>query len=442
MIARIADSSAAPAAAARRAARLEAQHVLWDVSSLDRIKMCGFRTAANASGVQLRVSADSSGARHGGFAGLQTCGSVWACPVCSATILAERQREIALAVQTWLDRGGAVGFATFTVKHSAKHSAVEVWDAVQAGHHAITSGRAHTAEKAALGVEVSRETITTCPAKTCGTDTAHGRRHAKFCKIGTDKVKHVLPWLRLVEVTTGDAGWHVHQHMLVFLPPGTDLDSAEDLYDDWHGRWVDGAASVGLHGSLKVNRIELIDSAKALADYFTKNTYGGPGVVTEKALKASKAAAGTSLGFELARGDLKQARFGNRNAMELLRDVVADPRRTDLALWIEFEQASVGRRQMTWAHGARLLLALTEEERTDEEIADEETGTADDAVAVIPTSVYRAQVARRRRRAALLEAVERSTSEALALLDAWGVEWMPPDEARQMAGRNVVRRTG
>jgi len=37
----------------------------------------------------------------GGFAGLSTCGSVWACGVCNAKIMARRQLEIGAGVEGW-----------------------------------------------------------------------------------------------------------------------------------------------------------------------------------------------------------------------------------------------------------------------------------------------------------------------------------------------------
>lgn len=371
----------------RRAGRFHAQRVLWSISSRPRGRCCGLR--ASGGSVELRRSEGASGA-IAGFAGLQTCGSVWACPVCSARILAERQNEVARAVAFWMLTGGRVAFLTFTVRHHAKHTLATVWDAVQAAHAAMTSGRAYQADKARLGVATTRVV-------------ASGARKGQT--VPTD----VLPWLRVVEVTQGANGWHVHQHMLVFLPAGTSKNTLADLYGAWHGRWSLGARSAGLDGSLMVNVAKFVDSSGGIGSYVTKNTYTPAEVA----------------GLEVARGDLKVARFGNRSAMQLLRDVVDGSTGADRALWAEFETVSAGRRQMTWAGGARDLLNLGAE-RDDEQIAAEEVGSGADAVCLVDPKDYRTGIALVGRRATLLDALEVSPAAAFDLLDRWGVPYRLP----------------
>ena len=174
-----------------RRARFAASRLLAGItdprwhSSLDRVKNCGRRLATGSETVQLRVTTVDSH-RVGGFAGLAYCGSVWACPCCSAKVASARQQEIEAAVSGW---AGRVAFMTYTVRHDLSMSASEVWDAVQAGHHAITSGRAHQGEKERMGVP-SPEIVTecdfttphdervVCPVAACGQDSVKGRRHA------------------------------------------------------------------------------------------------------------------------------------------------------------------------------------------------------------------------------------------------------------------------
>ena len=430
-----------------RRARFAASRLLAGItdprwhSSLDRVKNCGRRLATGSETVQLRVTTVDSH-RVGGFAGLAYCGSVWACPCCSAKVASARQQEIEAAVSGW---AGRVAFMTYTVRHDLSMSASEVWDAVQAGHHAITSGRAHQGEKERMGVP-SPEIVTecdfttphdervVCPVAACGQDSVKGRRHAarncgdgeltkrarrhaRTCRLGKP-VSFVLPWMRFVEVTLGDNGWHVHQHMLVFLEADTTDRDRDDLYAIWWARWRDGSAAVGLDGALMVNHAQWVDSPRDVARYVTKGIFE---VVPEKYTPAERAA------FEVARGDLKTGRFGNRSSMELLRDLVMNRDPSDLSLWLDFEKASKGRRQMTWAHGARALLLPDVEELTDEEIAEQELGSEVDAVADLRLSSFRRDVLEPLgRRAELLEAVEADPALALALLEEWGVEWRVP----------------
>lgn len=399
------DAGVAQRRATRRRVRYAAQSVLWRTSSLRRVRYCGKVLAASASGVELRVADGAAG-----FAGLQTCGSVWACPTCSAKVLSGRQNEVGTAVDTWRKSGGQVAMLTFTVRHNARQSAAQVWDAVSAAHKAMLTGQAAQDEKAEYGVEVSRETISDCPAKSCGTDTWHGRRYAEFCKVGTDRVRYVLPWVRVVEVTHGAAGWHVHVHMLMFLGAEVTQAGLQRLYASMWDRWNRGAQGAGLDGGLMVNTAKFFtgDAADTLADYVTKNTY----------------TAGEKAGLEVARGDLKDGRFGNRSAMQLLRDIVLQPDlervAADVDLWHEYEQASKGRRQMTWAVGARDVLGLGDEQ-SDEELAATEVGTEDDAVIRFTGTDWRDLVRVPGRRIDLLETAERSVTEACAALDRWGI---------------------
>src|SRR3954470_7277024 len=74
-----------------RAARWEALRGLWEVSSLRPVRTCGRGMMTGT--VSLKVTAQPSGC-VAGFAGVVHCGSVWACPVCSAKISAHRQGEV------------------------------------------------------------------------------------------------------------------------------------------------------------------------------------------------------------------------------------------------------------------------------------------------------------------------------------------------------------
>lgn len=388
---------------ARRRVRFAAQRMLWRHSSLKRVRFCGRHLAAGQESVQLRVTTAPDGTRRAGFAGLQTCGSVWSCPMCSARVLSHRQSEISQAVDHWDTQGGVVAMFTYTMKHNARQNLADLWSALGSGWSAITSGGVYSAEKALYGVATTRVVKT-------------GKR------AGQTVPTSVLPWLRVVEVTHGAAGWHVHVHAIVFLPEGTTNEAINDLYDAWWKRWEKGLSNVGIVGSKQVNRAEVFvgrEISRRVGNYVTKNTY----------------TAGEIAGLEAARSDLKNGRFGNRAPFEILRDIIAQtngPERVerDAALWAIFEQASKGKRQMTWAGGARTLLGL-DAEIDDETIAAEETGTVDDALLDIPADSWKAILLVAGRRATLVETAETPgindddlRSSVGVLLDRWGMEWV------------------
>lgn len=393
---------------ARRRDRFAAQRVLWRESTLESVRACGQCLAYKQVGVQLRISRNPDGTKRAGFAGLQTCGSVWSCPTCSAKILGKRQTEISTAVDYWVTQkdsepAGQVAMLTFTMKHKNGQLLKTLWSALSDGWAAITSGRVYSAEKEAYGVATTRVVKS-------------GKR------AGQTVPTHVLPWLRVVEVTHGANGWHVHAHVIVCLPAGMTEEQLQELYDAWWKRWNSGLKSAGVDGSQKVNTAEFItgrEVSKRVGTYVTKNTY----------------TAGDTAGLEAARGDLKKGRFGNRAIFQVLGDLVLQPEGSfperDAGIWAEYEQASKGRRQMTWAGGARELLCLDEVEQTDEEIASEEVGTSDDAALLIRTDAWAQITAVAGRKARLLDLAENAPLDALRLvLEGWGVhlgvEWMQP----------------
>lgn len=387
----------------RRRVRYGAQRVLWTQSSLKRVRHCGRHLAHGQDAVQARVTVAPDGSRTAGFAGLQTCGSVWSCPVCSARVLGHRQTEITQAVDAWELTGGVVAMFTFTMKHDYSQPLELLWSALGDAWSSITSGGAYAAEKVTYGVETTRVVKT-------------GKR------AGQTVPTHVLPWLRVVEVTHGAAGWHVHVHAILFLPPVTDKPQVDELYGKMWARWQSGLVSAGVDGSLQVNRAEIFvgkEVSKRVGNYVTKNTYS----------------AGQIAGLEAARSDLKNGRFGNRAPFEILRDLVLQPEGSnperDAVLWRIFEQASRGKRQMTWAGGARALLGLDVEEMTDEEIAAEELGSADDCVGDIPKDSWLAVLRVAGRRAQIVEMLEDTSipydelGVCLSVLcDRWGTEWI------------------
>lgn len=136
--------------------------------------------------------------------GVSTCSSVWACPVCSAAICAERAHDVKALVESW---GPArTVLLTCTIAHEygdllARHTrgVARAWQALWAGRGA---------EKA---------------KKTWG----------------------IGPWVRALEVTRGRNGWHAHIHAILCLD--RELPNGQYLAEDWGTRWASAVAShIGL----------------------------------------------------------------------------------------------------------------------------------------------------------------------------------------------------
>lgn len=360
-----------------RRRRYERRGLLWRESALGRVRKCGrcSRVPGGSVGVRARP-----GQGVAGLSGLVTCGSVWACPVCSAKIAARRALEVGAAVATWHSKGKPVAMVTFTMRHRAEQPLGMLWDALGGAWHGVTSGKCWKAEKARHGL---------------------------------------AGWLRVVEVTYGRHGWHVHVHALFFLdqePAAVDLAA-------WHtamvGRWSRALTRSGLSSPLMrgqdMRLVSPDDDAGTLGEYFAKAAdQGGYG----------------SIGRELTWSQGKQARTSLATVppWAFLDAVEHDGDGDALTSWHEFERASKGRRQLTWSQGFRQELELGRE-ATDEEVAGEVAGTEADELLRITADGWRVLIADPGRIADLLEVVESEGWVALRLfLDSLGVEYVMTSE--------------
>jgi Replication protein len=344
----------------RRSVCWEALRALWRVSSLDRVRHCRRFATNSESGVGVKLRA---GDRRAHFEGLQTCGSIWSCPCCAEKILAGRVDELLAAIEAWVLGGGRVVLVTLTMRHKLGQALSDLWDGLSSAWRSASSGNRSV-----------REALTS-----------------------------VEGWVRRVECTVGRNGWHVHVHALLFV--GGDVDQAgatamgDAMFTAWAGRLVhDGFdAPMRGNGGLDVKLLDLAGAREDVAGYLAKGTY-------------------ESAALELAGGSAKHARRGNRSTMEVLRDLVADGLVSDLALWREWEQASKGRRALTWKRGFRALVLGDEPELTDEELAGE-TDHGGELVAVIAPQDWPAV---REWAAQLLNVVENSdVDDAYERLARW-----------------------
>lgn len=332
-----------------RDSRFAAQHILWDESSLNSVRHCG-RSLSKHSGDGQSVSVKLSDGKAG-FSGLQSCGSPWACPVCSGKIAAVRAAEIQSAVDAWHALGHRVVFTTFTMRHYSRHVLAELWDGLSNGWGKVTSGSSWERDSDTYGqVPVIRTK----------------RRQKDGVKFTVSEPGKRVHFIRAVEVTHGDNGWHVHIHALMFVRSGMTQGGATALGRSMFGRWKRALVNAGLPAPTRSHGVDSklvpADGTMPLGEYFAKAVYGQPP-------KASK----TTVGWELSGGMGKAGRRENRTPFQILGDIAVDGDAVDLARWRDFEQASKGRRQITWSHGFRELLGLGTE-KTDEEITEEDLG--------------------------------------------------------------------
>jgi Replication protein len=299
--------------------------------------------------------------------------------VCSARIQATRAGELLEALEAAHAQGLKVALLTLTMRHRKHHRLRELWNALSsAWQAAITTDRAVRRAREAVGM---------------------------------------VGWARAVEATQGDNGWHLHTHGLVFFKDSSKLDELRDAI--WAG-WLRRLTAHGLDAvaerGIVLSELSLDGAREQISGYLSKATY-------------ERTAAGAAR--ELAGQIGKAARRSNRAPFDVLADLVANGLASDSAIWTEWEQASKGRRALTWSRGLRRQL-LERSERTDEEIAADTDGDQLE-VAVLDGTTWSKLVARRLE-VELLEAVERGARDdsyltATAFLTAHGLD--PPLRPRE-----------
>lgn len=305
-----------------------------------------------------------------GFAGLVSCGSVWVCPVCQCKIMARRALEIGLVVAGATAEEIPVGFFTLTSKHKRRDSLAKSWDAVAGGWSRVAAGKGWALDRQNFGI---------------------------------------VGYVRAVEVTDGENGWHPHVHALI-PAHGLDNETIDELGDSMWNRWSSGVQKAGALAPLsKASDWQLVGgdlSGTKLGEYLAKG-----------------AGAAGALGMELTMTQSKvaRARHSTHSVWEILQQAI-DGEVAGLARWWEWEQASKGRRQIAWSRGIRARFAL-EAEKTDDEVAAEEVGSDDDTVVVITSAGWCTLIETPALLPEVLMVAESDTTEGLSdWLTARGVE--------------------
>jgi hypothetical protein len=253
--------------------------------------------------------------RTASYGGLQTCGSVWACPVCAAKIAERRRVELLAAMTAHKAAGGRVFLLTLTAPHQRVDGLGDLLLKHGEALRRFWSLRAVKkvfAEMGSLG-QVKAAEVT------------HGRR-SQF-----------------------NNGWHPHHHVLLFAGVGVDSEAFTDVnLKDWAVRlylqWAACCEAVGLGLPSFDHGLKLDDGSRAAA-YVSK----------------------WGLEDEMTKGHTKKASKGE-TPFDFLRAILAD--RTDKQagrLFVEFAEVFKGKQQLRWSPGLKKRFAIGES--SDEELA-------------------------------------------------------------------------
>lgn len=249
------------------------------------------------------------------YSGLQTCGSVWACPVCSAKIAERRRAEIVAAMAAHKAAGGCMNLLTLTAPHQRVDKLADLLKM----------------QALALKKMFADRTV-----------------RKVFAEMG------ILGQIRALEVTHGrlseiNNGWHPHHHILLFAGSGVDLARFDGpQMKDWavrlYLRWAACCEAAGLGTPSYAHGLKLDDGSKA-AKYVAK----------------------WGLEDEMTKGHTKKA-INGETPFDFLRSYLVDG--TDKqagALFKEFAETFKGKQQLRWSPGLKKRFAIGES--SDEELA-------------------------------------------------------------------------
>lgn len=284
--------------------------LLWRESALERVRRCGRLPLRG----QVAIT-NKAGVAH--YSGVETCSSIWACPVCSAKIRNTRAEEISAAAAGWDLAANSVYMVTLTAPHDLGMKLGALLPVIADSFRSVISGRPWLRLKKQLGI------------------------------VGT---------IRSVEITHGRNGWHPHLHVLVFAEGDRGAEGLAQLAFHFREKWKRAITAAGYRepGELHGVVVERCYSAAEAGAYI------------------AKAQDGKSPGNELARADLKRGGNGHRTPFEIIEDFRWTGDSEDLALWHVYERATKGHQAITWSAGLKKLLLTAD--RTDEEIAAGEIG--------------------------------------------------------------------
>lgn len=184
----------------------------------ERVSKCRWTVADNSIGVRV-VRREHEGEFRARFSGLQTCGSVWQCPICSRNVSETRRRELNEALAEARSQGMGVFLMTLTFQHNRGERLKPLLAALKDARKHFTQSRAW--------------------------------RNLKPNIAGT---------IAALEVTHGANGWHPHFHILLFTTGELTLERLMAL----HGlsdQWLASLRSFGRDGNGAAFDLDLTGNA-------------------------------------------------------------------------------------------------------------------------------------------------------------------------------------
>jgi Replication protein len=297
-----------------------------DSNTPERQRNCGVLPVGDK--VEIRIKDGSAY-----YAGLETCGNVWMCPVCSAKVHHRRAAELRDALTTWETEGHAASLVTITVPHDLDDPLAKLLNAERDAWKHITPGAVWHRLKGRLGI-----------------------------------AGHIIA----LEFTWGDQnGWHPHYHVLLVHDQDLDAAAIAQLHAHIHSRLAGACRDHGLRQPDQQHAVRIDPNVSAAAGgaYIAK---GGEWTPAE----------------EMTRGDLKTSRTGSRTPFQILADYYQTGDTGDRDLWHEYSHITRGLAAVRWSQGLRALILgqSAQSERSDGQLAAEDVNG--EIIAIVSLAVW------------------------------------------------------
>ncbi len=309
-----------------RLERFELQQVARFLLPSHRVARCLHAPVGELDGSG-SVSVHRSGS-DAWLSGLQTCGSVWVCPVCSAKITEARRGELTAAITAARAMGWGVYLLTYTVSHGRSDALCDTLGGFLAAQEYLTGSRAYKRVRELYGVA------------------------------GT---------IKALEVTLGLNGWHPHCHTLLFTLSPLSAGGVAELERDLFAVWAPAAARFGLsmsaeHGlSVKATWGSVADYVGKFGKQPARRVWGAEDELVKAAAKRARGGA---------------PRVGRYTPFDLLRAVSREGLGWQSVRFREYVEVFTGRYQLVWGPrplrgrpGLRDLLGLRGDLPADEALS-------------------------------------------------------------------------
>lgn len=279
-----------------------------------RTRVCHAFLAHGQDKIVLRLNGNASESRAT-YGGLQTCGSIWACPVCASRVAAEKAEFILKTIQWAKHNDKKPMMMTLTARHNRYMPLEFLEEKIKAAWEMFTA-------------------------------------HWQWKKL--KKQLGIVHWLANSEIPFGENGWHNHKHILLLVDFGKMQEAAETAEtekqlnpdaktpeQELEALWIHCLATHGLEALPDI-------ALKITASGDVGNTY-----LTKIGITVSQSDG--KLELEMTASDRKDS----KTVWQLLESSYYGNARAG-ELYLEYVQHMTGKKFITTSHGLGDLVAAEE----------------------------------------------------------------------------------